>query len=348
MTLIPGDGTGPELMKATEVVLAATGVDLEFEYRHAGMAALMQEGARVPERTLESVRRTGVALKGPITNDPLALPPAELTGKTDLAQGYTSATIALRRHLGIFASLRHARLFTAANGDARGPIDVWIVRDVSEDVYNGRELAIDDDAAVLVKKTTRGASERIARAAFEFAQRHGRRRVTAVHRADVLPLTEGIFRDAARAVAAEFPQIEFDELAPDAVALHLVREPQRFDVVLCQFAVGDILSDLCAGLVGGVGLMGGMNLGGEAAIFEAAHGSAPKHAGADRVNPTGLVLSGALMLAHLGHQDASARVIQAVEATIRKGDQVTYDLGGSASTSAMADAIARAVAAGEA
>jgi isocitrate dehydrogenase (NAD+) len=327
-------------MTATELVLAATGVEFAFERCAAGMHGLRECGAELPEETVSSIRRTGVALKGPLTNDPTAERPGQPSSR-ELAVGFSTAMIALRHHLDIHANLRWARLpLPAGTGDE---IDIWVVRDVTEDTYGGQEILINDGNAVLVKKTTHAASARIARTAFEFARANGRRKITAVHKAEVLPITDGIFRDAVRGVASTFPDIKFDEMAPDAAALHLVREPQRFDVLLTQFFAGDVFSDLCAGLIGGIGLVSGVSLGGEAAIFEAAHGSAPKYTGLDQINPCGLILSAALMLAHVGEQDASDRIIDAVASVVREGQDVTSDLGGTAGTMAMAKAVARYV-----
>ena len=341
VTLVPGDGTGPELVQAALLVLEATGVPLAYERRLAGVAAWLEKGVFLPSDTLDSMRSTGVTLKGPLTNArPSDLPPRSPRGP-DLAAGHHTAMIAMRHHLDAVVNIRHAVLFRGANPRyADVPIDIWVVRETTEDLYNNPETRLGPDAAAVLKTITRQASARIARAAFEHARRYRRRRVTVVHRGDVLRLTDGLFGEAARATAAEYPDIESDEVAPDAAAMHLVRHPERFDVLLTQFVQGDMLMDLCAGLVGGLGMMGGMNLGPSAAIFEAAHGSAPKYAGLDRVNPCALVLSAAMLLDYLGEVEAAAAVRRAIAAVVASGQTVTYDLGGGAGTWAMAEAIA--------
>jgi isocitrate dehydrogenase (NAD+) len=342
VTLIEGDGIGPEVIGAAEIVLASTGVDLRFDRQLAGMASMRNTGVRLPEATEESIRRTKVALKGPLTNDPGMSPPADAPRAIDLSEGHTTAMIAIRQRLGMNANFRWAKTL-GSNGSAADGTDIWVIREVSEDVYNGTEISIDDRAAVLVKKTTWNASERVARDAFEFARTRRRGKVAVVHKAEVLPLTDGLFRDAARVVAAEYPDIQFEEIAPDAAAFGLVRRPRTFDVILTQFFTGDIFADLCAGLVGGVGMMGGMSLGSGYGIFEATHGSAPKHAGNGTANPTAMILSAAFMLSHLGEHDAADAVVRAVDEVIREARAVTPDLRGDATTTEMATAIAKAI-----
>jgi isocitrate dehydrogenase (NAD+) len=325
VTLIPGDGIGPELAEATRRVLDATGLEFEWETVDAGEAVIAEYGTPLPEHVLESIRRNRVALKGPIT--------------TPVGGGFRSVNVTLRQALGLYANLRPARSIKGLQ-TRYDDVDLVIVRENTEDLYAGIEHMVTPDAAESIKIITRVASERIARYAFEYAVANGRRKVTAVHKANIMKLSDGLFLESCRTVAADYDgQIEFEDRIVDNMCMQLVQKPDLYDVLVLPNLYGDIVSDLCAGLVGGLGVAPGANIGTEAAVFEPVHGSAPKYAGLDKANPTALILSGALMLRHLGHPDVADRVERALRDVIAEGEIITYDLGGTAGTSAFADAI---------
>jgi isocitrate dehydrogenase (NAD+) len=325
VTLIPGDGIGPELAEATRRVLDASGVAFEWELQEAGEAMIAEHGTPLPEAVLESIRRNKVALKGPIT--------------TPVGGGFRSANVTLRQALGLYANVRPARSMEGL--DTRyEDVDLVIVRENTEDLYAGIEHMVGPDAAESIKIITRAASERIARYAFEYALANGRRKVSAVHQANIMKLSDGLFLESCRTIAAEYDgRIEFEDRIVDNMCMQLVQKPELYDVLVLPNLYGDIVSDLCAGLVGGLGVAPGANIGTEAAVFEAVHGSAPKYAGLNKANPTALILSGVLMLRHLGEQAAAAAVEGALRAVIADGRRTTYDLGGEAGTSEFADAI---------
>ncbi len=325
VTLIPGDGTGPELTEATRRVLDASGVAFEWEVQHAGEGVMAQYGTPLPEHVLESIRRNRVALKGPIT--------------TPVGSGFRSVNVALRQTLKLYANLRPARSIKGLV-TRYDDVDLVIVRENTEDLYAGIEHMVGPDAAESIKIITRAASERIARFAFEYAVANGRRKVTAVHKANIMKLSDGLFLESCRTVAAEYDgRIEFEDRIVDNMCMQLVQKPELYDVMVLPNLYGDIVSDLCAGLVGGLGVAPGANIGIEASVFEPVHGSAPKYAGMNKANPTALMLSGVLMLRHLGEQAAAVRVETAIREVIAEGKHVTYDLGGDAGTSDYADAI---------
>jgi isocitrate dehydrogenase (NAD+) len=325
VTLIPGDGIGPELAEATRRVLDASGVPFEWDVVEAGEAVMGEFGTPLPDHVLDSIRRNRVALKGPIT--------------TPIGEGFRSVNVTLRQALGLYANLRPARSMKGLETRYED-VDLVIVRENTEDLYAGIEHRVGPDAAESIKIITRGASERIARFAFEYAVANGRRKVTAVHKANIMKLSDGLFLEACRAVAADYAgQVEFEDRIVDNMCMQLVQKPELYDVLVLPNLYGDIVSDLAAGLVGGLGVAPGANIGTEAAVFEAVHGSAPKYAGQNKANPTALMLSGVLMLRHLGEQAAAERVEDAIRAVIAEADTVTYDLGGSAGTSDFADAI---------
>jgi isocitrate dehydrogenase (NAD+) len=326
VTLIPGDGTGPELAQALETVIAATGVPIEWERRDAGVDVMEQYGTPLPEQVLESVRRTKVAIKGPIT--------------TPVGSGFRSVNVALRKELDLYACLRPAESLEGVRSRYED-IDLVIVRENTEDLYAGIEHMVGPDAAESIKIITRKGSERIARFAFEYARKHGRRKVTAVHKANIMKCTDGLFLEAARDVAKSYTDIEFEDRIVDNMCMQLVQKPELYDVLLLPNLYGDIVSDLCAGLIGGLGVAPGANIGDGIAVFEPVHGSAPKYKGQNKVNPTALLLSGVLMLDHLGEAEAAKRMHAAIAAVIAEGKDVTYDLGGAAGTQEMAAAIAR-------
>ena len=329
MTLIPGDGIGPEISAAAREVLEATGVAFAWDEQTAGEATLASEGNPLPDRVIDSVRRTRVALKGPIT--------------TPVGMGFRSVNVALRQALTLYANVRPARSFIGV-ASRYSDVDLVIVRENTEDLYAGIERAVSADHAESTKIITRGASERIARYAFEYAVRNGRKVVTAVHKANIMKLTDGLFLDSCRRVAADYEgRIGFQDRIVDNMCMQLVQKPEAYDVLVAPNLYGDIISDLAAGLVGGLGLAPGANIGEEAAVFEAVHGSAPKYAGQDRANPTALILSGALLLRHIGETEAGAAVEEAVREVIGEGAIRTADLGGTAGTRAYGHAVAARV-----
>jgi isocitrate dehydrogenase (NAD+) len=325
VTLIPGDGIGPELAEATRRVLDASGVAFEWEPVVAGEAAIEQYGTPLPDHVLESVRRNRVALKGPIT--------------TPVGSGFRSVNVSLRQALDLYANLRPARSMKGLETRYED-VDLIIVRENTEDLYAGIEHMVGRDAAESIKIITRFASERIARFAFEYAVANGRRKVTAVHKANIMKLSDGLFLESCRTIAADYDgRIEFEDRIVDNMCMQLVQKPELYDVLVLPNLYGDIVSDLCAGLVGGLGVAPGANIGIEAAIFEPVHGSAPKYAGLDKANPTAMILSGAMMLRHLGYPPEASRLETAVRETIAEGRATTYDLGGSTGTAGFADAV---------
>ena len=325
VTLIPGDGIGPELAEATRRVLDASGVKLDWEVVEAGEAVMAKEGTPLPQYVLDSILRNKVAIKGPIT--------------TPVGEGFRSVNVTLRQTLGLYANLRPVRSIPGLKTRYED-VDLVIVRENTEDLYAGIEHRVGPDAAESIKIITRAASERIARFGFEYAVANGRRKVTAVHKANIMKLSDGLFLEACRTVAAGYEgKVEFEDRIVDNMCMQLVQKPHLYDVLVLPNLYGDIVSDLAAGLVGGLGVAPGANIGTEAAVFEAVHGSAPKYAGQNKANPTALMLSGVLLLRHIGEQKAAERVEGAIREVIAEGKTVTYDLGGSAGTSDFADAI---------
>ena len=324
VTLIPGDGIGPELAEASRRVLDATGIGFDWEVVDAGEAVMERYGTPLPDEVLESIKRNKVALKGPIT--------------TPVGEGFRSVNVTLRQALGLYANLRPARSIKGIETRYED-VDLVIVRENTEDLYAGIEHRVGPDAAESIKIITRAASERIARFAFDYALANGRHKVTAVHKANIMKLSDGLFLESCRTVAADYEgRIEFEDRIVDNMCMQLVQKPDLYDVLVLPNLYGDIVSDLAAGLVGGLGVAPGANIGVDAAVFEPVHGSAPKYAGQDKANPTALILSGALMLRHLGYPSDADRLETAVRDTIASGTS-TYDLGGTAGTAAFADAI---------
>ena len=331
VTLIPGDGTGPELTEATRRVLEATGVAFDWDVRQAGVDVMEEAGTPLPEETLESVKANRVALKGPIT--------------TPIGTGFRSVNVALRHELELYACLRPCKTYDGVRSRYER-VDVVIVRENTEDLYAGIEYEAGSEAAkhvidtlnalqpkqiaagsgISVKPISAAGSERIIRFAFEYARANGRREVAGVTKANIMKFTDGLFLSVFREVASDYPDIASREVLVDALTMQLVQRPEEFDVLVLPNLYGDIISDLTAGLVGGLGVAPGANIGESAAVFEATHGSAPKYKGQNRVNPTAMILSGKLMLDHLGERDAAARLESAVAAVIAAGERVTYDL----------------------
>ncbi len=326
VTLIPGDGIGPELAEATRGVLEATGIGFDWDVQEAGEATIATEGTPLPDRVVESIRRNGIAIKGPIT--------------TPVGSGFRSVNVGLRQALELYANVRPAR--TMKGVETRyDNVDLIIVRENTEDLYAGIEHRVGPDAAESIKIITRAASQRIARYAFEYAVKNGRRKVTAVHKANIMKLSDGLFLESCGQVAADYAgRVEYEDRIVDNMCMQLVQKPELYDVLVLPNLYGDIVSDLAAGLVGGLGVAPGANIGEKAAVFEPVHGSAPKYAGQNKANPTALILSGALMLRHLGELAAADAVESAVREVIAAGTTVTYDLGGTAGTREFGEAVA--------
>jgi isocitrate dehydrogenase (NAD+) len=331
VTFIPGDGIGPEVAEAARRVLEATGGSFQWDTVIIGSQAQDKFGTPLPDQALQSVRKNKVALKGPVT--------------TPIGAGFRSVNVALRQTLDLYACLRPYKVYPGIKTPFKG-VDIVVVRENTEDLYAGIEFARGDsgtkklldlvrdavgkelkkDSAVSLKVISETASQRIVKFAFEYARRNGRRKVTAVHKANILKFSDGLFLDTAREVAKEYNDIEFNDMLVDATCMELVRKPQMFDVLVLPNLYGDIISDLCAGLVGGMGIAPGANIGDEVAIFEPTHGSAPKYAGKNKVNPMAMMLSGVMMLRHLGEEESADRLESAIAEVIAEGKNVTYDL----------------------
>src|SRR4051794_1153702 len=330
VTFIPGDGTGPELAEATRRVLEGTGVEFEWDEHPAGEDIYNEEGTPFPDRTLESIKKNGVGIKGPTT--------------TPVGSGFRSVNVLLRKELDLYACIRPCKAYEGVR--TRFPeTDIVIVRENTEDLYAGIEFEkgseenaklraaleelgehVRDDAGISVKPISVFGSERIVEAAFDYAEKNDRKKVTAAHKANIMKFSDGLFLEVAREVAKKHPDIEFEDRIIDNLCNQLVSRPEEYDVIVLPNLYGDIVSDLGAGLIGGLGLAPGANIGTEAAMFEATHGSAPKYKGQNKVNPTALMLSGVLMLRHLGETEAADRMEAAIATVIKKGEKVTYDL----------------------
>ena len=328
VTLIPGDGIGPSISSATVRVLEAAGVDIDWDTQYAGQAGVAKYGDPIPEATLDSIKRTRLALKGPL--------------ETPVGEGFRSINVALRKTFDLYANLRPAH--TIVQGARYSGIDLVLVRENTEGLYVGVEhyIKMGSDpraAAESVAIITRAGSERIARYAFDYAVKHGRRKVTLVHKANILKFSQGLFLDVGRQVAQGYSGIEFEEVIVDAMAMNLVLKPERYDVIVTTNLFGDILSDLISGLVGGLGLAPGANIGLGGAIFEAVHGTAPDIAGKGVANPSALILAGCMMLEYMTDGERAQRIRSALETTIREKKTVTRDLGGTATTDQFTDAV---------
>jgi isocitrate dehydrogenase (NAD+) len=328
ITLIPGDGIGPEISAVTTEVVAATGVEVEWHEMEAGAAAMEQYGTQLPEHVLQMIRTDKVALKGPVT--------------TPIGIGFTSANVALRKALDLYACLRPSRTLPGVPSRYEN-VDLIVVRENTEDLYSGIEHQVVPGVVESLKVVTERACTRIAEFAFNYARANGRKRVTSVHKANIMKMSDGLFLNCARAVAARYGEIQYNEMIVDATCMQLVMDPGRFDVMVMENLYGDILSDLCAGLVGGLGVVPGVNLGTECAVFEAVHGSAPDIAGRNLANPMAMLLSAAMMMDHIGEPQAGERIRKGIERVLIEGKHVTRDLGGHASTTEMARAIIAAM-----
>jgi isocitrate dehydrogenase (NAD+) len=350
ITLIPGDGIGPQVVEATRRVLEATGVEFQWDVVDAGATALEKEGNLLPERLFDSIRRNKVALKGPVT--------------TPVGEGFRSVNVALRKALGLYACLRPCRSYPGIPSRYEN-IDIVVVRENTEDLYAGIEFAegtpeaeellslisqdreeeIRKDSGISLKLISKTGTRKISTFAFEYARANGRKKVTAVHKANIIKFSDGLFLSVAREVAGAYPDIEFEDRLVDNLCAQLVQQSHSFDVLLLPNLYGDIISDLCAGLVGGLGVVPGANIGDEIATFEPTHGSAPKYTGLNKVNPIATILSGVMMLRHIGEKAAADRLEAAVVGVIAEGKSVTYDLkpgrdsATAVGTSEMADAI---------
>ncbi len=332
VVLVPGDGIGPEISAATRRVLDAPGVldvGIDWEVLEAGEKVAERYGTLLPKYVLDAIAKSGVALKGPIT--------------TPVGKGYPSANVQLRKTLDLYANLRPVSRLPGIETPFP-PVDLILVRENTEDLYSGIEHVIAPGVVESIKVITRKASERIARFAFEYAVKHGRKLVTAVHKADVMKKSDGLFLDSIRGVAKNFTRIRYEEMLVDRACMFLVSDPTRFDVLLMANLFGDILSDLCAGLVGGLGVCPGANIGEKGAVFEPVHGSAPDIAGKNLANPTAMLLSAALMLDYLGEPQGAGRIRKAINKVLSgPKDRLTGDLGGKAGTNEFADAVAKAL-----
>ena len=331
ITVIRGDGIGPEIMDATLHVLDAMQLGLQYEFADAGLVALEKTGELLPAATMDSIRKNRVALKSPLT--------------TPVGGGFSSINVELRKRFDLYANVRPATSFPNTKSRFPSGVDLITVRENTEGAYSaeGQAVSEDGETATSITRTTRRGSERIVRYAFELARKTGRKKVTVVHKANILKSTSGLFLKTAREVAAEYPEINCEEMIVDNCCMQLVMRPEQFDVIVTTNLFGDIISDLCAGLIGGLGLTPGANIGTDAAIFEAVHGTAPDIAGQGKANPCALLLGAAQMLDHLGMADQAPRLRQAIVATLEAKDSLTGDLGGSSDTMSFARAIASRV-----
>jgi len=330
ITLIPGDGIGPEITSAVVKILETAGLDVEWEPHLAGASAVEKHGSTLPQALLDAIARNKVALKGPLT--------------TPVGGGFTSVNVGLRKALELFANLRPVWNIPSVPSRYQG-VDLVIVRENTEDLYSGLEHEVVPGVVESLKIITLEASTRISQFAFDYARRHGRKRVTAVHKANIMKMGDGLFLKCVQDVAASYPDIKQDDLIVDAACMHLVMKPEQFDVLLMPNLYGDIVSDLCAGLVGGLGVVPAANLGTEVGVFEAVHGSAPDIAGRNIANPMALLLSALLMLQHIGETPMSDRIMKALGIVLSEDQVRTRDLGGTASTTEFAAAICRRLAA---
>jgi isocitrate dehydrogenase (NAD+) len=357
VTLIPGDGTGPEIMAATRRVLEATGVQFNWDVQDAGIDVMEKEGTPLPDRVIESIKRNRVAIKGPIT--------------TPVGKGFRSVNVGLRKALDLYSNLRPCKTYKGVR-TRYDKVDLVVVRENTEDLYAGIEFAkgepqtqelidkiaelgqprIASDAALAIKAITVTGTRRIVKFAFDYARANNRKKVSIVHKANIMKFADGLFLDVGYEVAKDYPEIEVNDLIVDNMCMQLVQKPELYDVLVMPNLYGDILSDLCAGLVGGLGVAPGANIGEAGAVFEPIHGSAPKYAGQNKVNPTAAMLSGVMMLRHLDETEAADRLDHAIAAVIKEGKDVTYDLKPQANdptavgTSQFADAVIRAMQSG--
>jgi len=324
ITLIPGDGIGPEVVAAARRVIEATGVKIDWDIQDAGAAQIEKYGTPLPQNVIDSIKKNGIALKGPVT--------------TPSGGGFRSVNVALRKEFDLYSNVRPIKTYKGVESRYNN-IDLVVVRENTEDLYAGVEHMVGQDAAESIKIFTRKGCSRIIKFAFDYARREGRKKVTAVHKANIMKCTDGMFLNIAREIATEYPDIQFEDMIVDAMCMNLVLHPENYDVLVLPNLYGDIVSDLCAGLVGGLGMTPGANIGVNGAIFEPVHGSAPTIAGMNIANPTAIMLSSVLMLSHIGEQECARNMEQAISAVLAEGKYLTSDLGGTTGTKEFADAV---------
>lgn len=324
ITLIPGDGIGPEVAAAARKVIDASGVKIEWDEVEAGAAVIEEYGTPLPEYVLESIKKNKIALKGPVT--------------TPVGKGFKSVNVTLRQTLNLYANIRPIKTYEGAKSRYDN-VDLVIFRENTEDLYAGIEHMVSEDIAESIKIISKKASDKIVRAAFEYARQHNRKKVTAVHKANIMKLSDGLFLKCARNIAEEYKDIEFEDVIVDAMSMKLVLDPEKYDVLVMPNLYGDILSDMAAGLVGGLGLIPGANIGDNGAVFESAHGSAPDIAGQNKANPSAIILSAVMMLQYIGELEAGEKIEKALSKVIKEGKHITVDLGGTAGTSEFTEAI---------
>lgn len=325
ITLIPGDGIGPEVTEAMKKVIAKTGVNIEWDEVEAGEAQIEKWGTPLPLKVIEAIKRNKIAIKGPIT--------------TPIGKGFRSVNVTLRQELDLYVNLRPVKSFEGIDNRYKN-VDLVIVRENTEDLYAGIEHKIGDYAAESIKIITRKASERIVKFACEYVKNNNRKKVTGVHKANIMKLSDGLFLDVFREVA-EKEAVNYDDLIVDAAAMNLVLNPEKYDVMVMPNLYGDILSDLCAGLVGGLGIIPGANIGEKYAVFEAVHGSAPQIAGQNKANPTAIIQSAVMMLRYIGEREAASKIEYALSEVFKSGEKLTIDLGGTASTTEFTEEICK-------
>lgn len=328
ITLIPGDGIGTEVTLAAKKIIDASGVNIEWDTVEAGAAVIEKYGTPLPDYVLESIKKNKVALKGPVT--------------TPVGKGFRSVNVTLRQNLNLYSNVRPIKTYEGVESRYDN-VDLVIFRENTEDLYAGIEHMVSEDIAESIKIISKKASDRIVRAAFEYARKNNRKKVTAVHKANIMKMSDGLFLKCARNIAEEYKDIEFEDVIVDAMSMKLVLSPEKYDVLVMPNLYGDILSDMASGLVGGLGLVPGANIGDEVAVFEPAHGSAPDIAGKNMSNPVAAVLSGVMMLNHIGEFEAASQIEKAVAAVIKEGKHVTSDLGGNSNTLEFTDAIIQAM-----
>ncbi|WP_085829225.1 isocitrate dehydrogenase (NAD(+)) [Clostridium massiliodielmoense] len=324
VTLIPGDGIGPEITEAAKKVIEATGVKINWEVAEAGAKVIETEGVPLPEYVIDSIKKNKVALKGPVT--------------TPVGKGFRSVNVGLRKSLDLYANVRPVKTYKGVPCRYED-VDLVIVRENTEGLYAGIEHNVGEEAAETIKIITKKSSDRIVDFAFDLARKQQRKKVTAVHKANIMKLSDGLFLRCAKEVASKYKDIEFNDMIVDAMSMRLVQNPENYDVLVMPNLYGDILSDMASGLVGGLGIVPGANIGKDIAVFEAVHGSAPDIAGKGIANPTALILSGVMMLRYLGENDSASKIENAVTKVLEEGKCVTYDLGGSAKTMEFADEV---------
>lgn len=328
ITLIPGDGIGPEVTSAAKKIIDASGVNIEWDVVEAGATVIEEYGTPLPDYVLDSIKKNKIALKGPVT--------------TPVGKGFRSVNVTLRQNLNLYSNVRPIKSYEGVESRF-SDVDLVIFRENTEDLYAGIEHMVSEDIAESIKIISKKASDRIVRAAFDYARKNNRKKVTAVHKANIMKMSDGLFLKCARNIAEEYNDIEFEDVIVDAMSMKLVLSPEKYDVLVMPNLYGDILSDMASGLVGGLGLVPGANIGDDAAVFEPAHGSAPDIAGKNMSNPVAAVLSGIMMLNHIGEFEAALKIEKAIEDVLKEGKNVTADLGGNANTVEFTEAIINAM-----